>query len=234
MARRLRAALLAASTVLLAACGSPLYVWETHTSSTPRARGLELAEVGRRPVAVLPVVAPGALQGFSVSLSHALARTLPALSPPVAPLATREVVNAVNARGLAGEYADLLSGFGRSGILERERLGRLGAALDCRYALLPGITAIDHSLLDRFEVAGIKIVRTRVLVLRLWLQLWDTGTGQLVWESAGEATVASELANTGRAIPVDEVAEKIWKRMLEDGLVAGKLSSRGSTPCEIC
>ena len=234
MARGIRAALLAASTVLLAACGSPLYVWDNHTSSTPRARGLELAEVGRRPVAVLPLVAPGALQGFSASLSHALARALPELSPPVAPLATSDVVNAVNARGLAGEYADLLTGYGRSGVLERERLGRLGAALDCRYALLPGITAIDHSLLDRFEMAGIKLVRTRVLVLRLWLQLWDTGTGELVWESAGEATVASELANTGRVIPVDEVAEKIWKRMLEDGLVAGKLSSRAPTPCEIC
>ena len=77
-------------------------------------------------------------------------------------------------------------------------------------------------------------MRTRVLVLRLWLQLWDTSTGQLVWESAGEAAVASELANTGRIIPVDQVAEKIWKRMLEDGLLAGKLSSRAPTPCEIC
>jgi hypothetical protein len=234
MARRIRLALLAVSTALLTACGSPLYVWDTHTSSTPRARGLELAEVGRRPVAVLPVVAPGALQGFSASLSHALVRTLPELSPPLVALATPDVVNAVNARGLAGEYADLLSGFGRSGVLERERLGRLGAALDCRYALLPGITAFDHSILDRFELVGVKIVRTRVLVLRLWLQLWDTGTGQLVWESAGEAVVASDLANIGRIIAVDEVAQKIWKRMLEDGLLAGKLSSRAPTPCEMC
>jgi hypothetical protein len=147
---------------------------------------------------------------------------------------TQDVVNAVNAQGLAAEYSDLLAGFGRSGILERERLRRLGATLDCRYALLPGIAAFDHSLLDRFEMAGLKIVRTRVLVLRLWLQLWDTSTGQLVWESAGEAAVASELANTGRIIPVDQVAEKIWKRMLEDGLLAGKLSSRAPTPCEIC
>jgi hypothetical protein len=234
MARRIRLALLAVSTALLTACGSPLYVWDTHTSSTPRARGLELVEVGRRPVAVLPVVAPAALQGFSASLSHALVRTLPELSPPLAALATPDVVNAVNARGLAGEYADLLTGFGRSGVLERERLGRLGAALDCRYALLPGITAFDHSILDRFELVGFKIVRTRVLVLRLWLQLWDIGTGQLVWESAGEAAVASDLANIGRIIAVDEVAQKIWKRMLEDGLVAGKLSSRAPTPCEIC
>ena len=234
MARRLRAALLAVSIPLVASCVSPLYVWDTHTTSTPRARGLELAEVGERPVAVLPLVAPDALQGFSASLSHALGRTLPDLSPPLRGLMTQDVVNAVNAQGLAAEYADLLAGFGRSGILERERLRRLGATLDCRYALLPGITAFDHSLLDRFEMAGLKIVRTRVLVLRLWLQLWDMSTGQLVWESAGEAAVASELANTGRIIPVDQVAEKIWKRMLEDGLLAGKLSSRAPTPCEIC
>jgi hypothetical protein len=230
MAPRIRMTLLAASTALLTACGSPLYVWDTHTTSTPRTRGLELAEVGRQPVAVLPVVAPGALQGFSASVSHALVRTLPELTPPLSALATPDVVNVVNTRGLAADYADLLGGFGRGGILERERLGRLGTALDCRYALLPGITAFDHSLLDRFEMFGVKIVRTRVLVLRLWLQLWDTRTGELVWESAGEGAVVTELANSSRVIAVDEVAQKIWKRMLEDGLVAGKLSSRAPIP----
>lgn len=226
MVSRLRVAFLVVAISLLAACVSPLYVWDTHTTSTPRPRGLELAEVRARPVAVLPLVAPAALQGFSASLSHALIRTLPELSPPLRGLATQDVVNAVNAGGFAAEYADLLASFSRSGILERERLRRLGATLDCRYALLPGITAFDHSVLDRFEMAGLKLVRTRVLVLRLWLQLWDMGTGQLVWESAGEGVVAGELANTARVIPVDEVAEKIWKRMLEDGLLAGKLSSR--------
>src|SRR4029450_12712674 len=133
-------------------------------ASPPRAGR---APGGQRPVAVLPPVAPAALQGFSASLSHALGRTLPDLSPPLRGLMTQDVVNAVNAQGLAAEYSDLLAGFGRSGILERERLRRLGATLDCRYALLPGIAAFDHSLLDRFEMAGLKIVRTRSLVLRL-------------------------------------------------------------------
>ena len=233
MARVLVAAFSLLSFVLLAGCASPLYLWDTHTTSSVRAPGLP-AELGRQPVALLGVVAPAALQGYSTSMSHALTRTLPELSPPLTPIPNLEVVNALNGRGLAADYADLVAGFGRGGLLDRERLRRVGDALGCRYALLPGLTALDHALLDRFEMAGFKIVRTRVLVLRLWLQLWDTGTGQLVWESAGEAAVASELVNTGRIIPVDEVAEKIWRRMLEDGLLAGKLSTRAPAPCEIC
>jgi hypothetical protein len=234
MARIFGAALSIVCIALVTGCGAPLYVWDTHTSSSLRARDLDVAALGRQPVAILNMVAPAALQGLSASMSHALVRTLPEVTPPLRPIATPDVVNGLNMQGLATDYADLLAGFGRSGILERERLGRVGAALDCRYALLPGIAALDHSLLDRFEMAGVKIVRTRVLVLRLWLQLWDTRTGQIVWESAGEATVASELLNTGRIIPLDQVAEKIWKRMLEEGLVAGKLSSRAPIPCETC
>lgn len=220
MTRAFGAAILALSTALLAGCASPLYVWDTHTSSTPRSPSLEVAELGRQRVAILGLIAPAALQGFSASLSHALVRTLPEVSPPLQGIATAEVVNVLNAEGLATEYADLIAGFGRGGILERARLQRVGAALGCRYVLLPGLTAFDHALVDRFELAGIKLVRTRVLVLRLWLQLWDVQTGHLVWESAGDATVASDLVNSARTIPLDEVAVKVWRRMLEDGLLA--------------
>jgi hypothetical protein len=234
MTRAFGAAILALSTVLLAGCASPLYVWDTHTSSTPRSPSLEVAELRRQPVAILGLVAPAALQGFSASLSHALARTLPEVSPPLHGIVPTEVVNVVNAQGLAAEYSDLVAGFGRGGILERERLQRLGSALGCRYVLLPGLAAFDHALFDKFEFAGIKLIRTRVLVLRLWLQLWDARTGHLVWEAAGEATVTSQLVDTRRIIPLDEVAEKVWLRMVQDGLLAGRRSSHRTAPCETC
>ena len=221
MTRAFGAAILALSAALLAGCASPLYVWDTHTSSTPRSPGLEAAELGRERVAILGLVAPAALQGFSASLSHALGRTLPEVSPPLQGIVTTEVLNELNAQGLATEYADLIAGFGRGGILDRGRLQRVGAALGCRYVLLPGLAAFDQALFDKFEFAGIKLVRTRVLVLRLWLQLWDVRTGRLVWESAGDATAASALVSSARVIPVDELAAKTWRRMLEDGLLAG-------------
>jgi len=75
-------------------------------------------------------------------------------------------------------------------------------------------------LIDRFEIAGLKIVRNRVITLRLWLQLWDTLTGQIVWESTGEATVASELLRSERVVPLDEIGQKLWLRMVQDNLLA--------------
>jgi hypothetical protein len=43
-----------------------------------------------------------------------------------------------------------------------------------------------NQVIDKFELAGIKLVTNRVITLRLWLQLWETQTGQILWESAGE------------------------------------------------
>jgi hypothetical protein len=70
------------------------------------------------------------------------------------------------------------------------------------------------------------MVRNRVITLRLWLQLWDTHTGEIVWESTGEANVASELFLPQRIIPLDEIGEKLWLRMIEDNLLAEKTQSQ--------
>jgi hypothetical protein len=129
-------------------------------------------------------------------------------------------VSALNEQGLASEYAELIAGFNRSGILERDRLGRIGSALGCRYVLLPGLAAFDHILVDKFEIWGIKVVRNRIAVLRLWLQLWDARTGRIVWESTGEVTAASALVNVGQAVPLDEIAGRLWRRMIQEDLLA--------------
>jgi hypothetical protein len=61
-------------------------------------------------------------------------------------------------------------------------------------------------------------VQSRVSTLRLWLQLWDTRTGRMLWESAGEARVTSELLRPDRTVPFDETAQKLWERMIREGL----------------
>jgi hypothetical protein len=139
---------------------------------------------------------------------------------------SNETVSVINGKGLAEEYADLISGFIRSGILERERLQRIGSALGSRYVLLPGLADFNQVVIDKFEIAGIKTVRNRVITLRLWLQLWDTQTGEIVWESAGEATVVSELLLPQRMVPLDEIGQKLWLRMVQDNLLTGETQAR--------
>jgi hypothetical protein len=179
LTRRVGGAILACSAVLLAGC-APAYMGDTHTTSTPRPQSFDIAELARGPVATLGLLTPAGLQGFSHSLSHALILALSDASPPVRGIPSHETVNVLNEQGLAAEYADLISGFVRSGILERARLQRIGSALGPRYVLLPGLAEFNQVLLDKFEAFGVKLVKNWVTTLRLWLQLWDTQTGQIL------------------------------------------------------
>jgi hypothetical protein len=214
--------------VLLVGCTTPFYTWDASTTSTARPASFDIGELSYQPVATIGLIAPGGLVGYSTSLSHALVDALARASPPIRGIPAHEIANALNDLGLATEYGDLLSGFARNGIMERERLQRIGSALGLRYLLVPGITEFSHVILDRFEFSGVKIVRTRVTVLRLWLQLWDTETGHILWESAGEIATTSDVFKQDRIVPVVEFAELLWNRMIQQDLLEGRTKSRFS------
>src|SRR4029078_2045869 len=123
------------------------------------------------------------LQGFNLPLSHALNAALAEASPPIRGIAAYETLNLLNQQGLTGEYGALIAGFGRAGILEREPLQRLGAALSSRYVLLPGLAEFNQVIIDRLSIYGWNFIQSRVTTLRLWLQLWEIQTGKVLWES---------------------------------------------------
>jgi hypothetical protein len=217
--------IIALTGALLAGC-TPLYTWDISTTSIARPPSFDVGELSRQSVATVGLVASSGLSGHSTSMSHALVAALAQVSPPIRAIPAHEVANALNDQGLATEYADLLSGFAKSGIMDRERLSRIGSALGFRYMLLPGLAQLDLTILDRFEIAGVKVIRTRATVLRVWLQLWDTRTGHILWESAGEVATASEVLRHDRIVPVDEMAQKVWRRMIQQDLLEGGTGSR--------
>lgn len=211
---------------LLAGCGAPLHTWEVHTTSTPRSPFLDVAALARERVATFGVASPAALQGLGPALSHALTGALAQVSTSIWDMPTYEVVNRLNDRDLAAAYGDLLTGFARSGILDREPLRRIGAALDAPYVLQPGIAEFSQVLGDKFEVVGWKLLKTRLTTLRLWLQLWDTRTGQLLWEGSGEVTVAAQLLTQEASVSLEDIAQRLWSRMVDDDLLRGATRSR--------
>jgi hypothetical protein len=217
------AVLLAAT---LAGCSTPLHSWDVHTSSTPRATSLDPAVLAREPVPSLGLAAPPGLQGFGPVLSRALSEALSQASPPIRGLAAYEVLSRLNEGGLAAEYGDLVAGFARSGILERQGLQRIGEALGAPYVLQPGLAEYSQVVGDKFEAVGFKLLKTRLTTLRVWLQLWDTRTGQIVWESSGEVTVAAQLLTQESAVALYDIAQRLWSRMIQDDLLAGGTRSR--------
>ena len=220
--RHIGGTVLALTAALLAAGCGPVYLSDTYATSTPRPESFNVGALGGEPVATLGVVAPASLQGLSPTLSLALAAALAEVSPPIREIPTFEAVNRLTDQGLAAEYADLLTGFSHNGILERQRLRRIGSGLGSRYVMLPGLAQLDETIIDKFEAAGLKLFRNRVTTLRLWLQLWDAQTGHIVWESAGEITVSTVLLSPARAVPLGETIQKLLFNMIQDGLLRGK------------
>jgi hypothetical protein len=207
--------------LLLAGCGPP-YLAETYATSTPKPASFDASELTRMPVAVLAFVAPGNLQGFGPNLSFALSGALAEVNPPIREIPTDEVLNRLTDQGLTTDYADLRAGFARDGTLNRQHLRRIGSGLGSRYVLLPGIAQFDETIIDKFEAGGIKLLRNRVTTLRLWLQLWDTQTGHIVWESSGEVTVASVFFSPKRTVALEQIARRLLVRMLQAGLLESK------------
>ena len=222
---RFGGALLATMVMLLAGCGAP-YLSDTYATSTPKPPSLDTRDLARTPVVVLAFVAPANLQGLSPTLSHALSGALAEVTPPIREIPAAETLNRLTDKGLATEYADLRAGFARNGMLDRQPLRRIGSGLGSQYVLLPGLAQFGEEILDKFEAAGIKLVRNRVTTLRLWLQLWDTQTGHIVWESSGEGTTASVLLSPTQTVALEEIARKLLVRMIQDGLLESKTETR--------
>jgi len=200
----------------------PPYLSETYATSTPRPKSFDTSELMRAPVGVFLPVAPGNLQGFGPMLSHALSGAMAEVNPPIHEIAADEVLNRLTDQGLTAEYADLRAGFARNGILDRHRLQHIGLSLGVRYVLLPGLAQFSEEILDKYEAAGIKLLRNRVTTLRMWLQLWDAQSGHIFWESAGEVTVSTVLLSPKQTVPLEEAVQKLLFNMIQDGLLRGK------------
>lgn len=225
MSRRVAVTILALSAALSAGCSTPFHMSDAHVTSTPRSPSLDIAVLACEPVATLGPAAPSGIQGLSPTVSHALTTALSEASPPIRVVPMPDTLNRLNDQGRAGEYADMLSGFARSGILERERLQRIGTALRSRYMLQPGLAEFNQVLTDKFELANWKTLRTRLSTLRLWLQIWDTQTGHILWESTGEVTVAAPVVSEESTVSLHDIAQKLWSRMIKDDLLGGKSES---------
>ena len=214
-------------TLLLAGC-TPFHLSDLRSTSTVKAKSLDVAGLAGDPLATFPAIAPQALQGYGPAVSQALSAALAEITPPFHEIPPHETLNRLNEQGLAQEYTEMVSDFVRGGIFDRTRLEKIGSAVGSQYILQPGVGDFRETLADRFMLGGWRVVKTRAATLRLWLRLWDTKSGKIVWESIGEATVTSELLEDMPTIPVHTIAQRLWSGMVQEHLL-GEKTTVGST-----
>lgn len=206
------------SVLLSAACAGPLQQWGEETTFHPKAASFDPSTLKQEQVAVLNAVVGFGLEGYAHQVSRSLSTALSQPHVPIKSLTAHDTLNRLNREGLTGEYAEMVSHYVRTGILNRAGLENIGRALHVAYVFQPSLASFSQSVSGRFSFLGLRLLQTRITTIRLTLQLWDTRTGEIVWESSGEATLAAEDVREFR-IPFDEIARRLWSHMLNDLLM---------------
>jgi hypothetical protein len=125
-------------------------------------------------------------QSLAQSFVEAVVQARPGLKPVSLPAA----LTAINGAGLAGEYKQLLDDYRLTGLLNRDGIARIGQAVGVRYLAQLKLAGFRQESKNRFGALGLRIFDTKSTTVRLFLQIWDSRDGAIVWEGAVELTLA--------------------------------------------
>lgn len=215
MGKPVGCALMLVAALVSAGCVGPLQQWGEETASHPKATSFDPSMLKKEQVTVLNAVVGFGLEGYAHQVSRSLSKALDQRPSFFISLPVYDALNRINREGLTEEYAGMVSNYVRTGILNRAGLQKIGQALHTAYIFQPTLASFNQSMSGRFSFFGLRLLQTRITMLRVSLQLWDTRTGDIVWESSGEATLAGEDVREFR-IPFDEIALRLWGHMLDN------------------
>ena len=163
-------------------------------------------------LALLPVVAGQGQEGYRRPLGDCLAASTEELMGGGHFLGWRETMAALNEQDLSDEYEDLIGTYRETAILRQEAVNELGLALGVRYLLFVSLERFHTSTSTTYNAfTGLNSERTSAV--NAFCQVWDTATGNVVWEGAAAARSA------GNEFTYDKPYEE-YARKAADGLTA--------------
>ena len=184
---------------LLASLGACTFAPQHYSQPEIRADSLGKGELARGGLAILtPSAATGQeedRQTLALLFTEALARARPDIA--IVPLP--DVLSAVNRHDLVARYQQLYYDYRLTGVFQQDVLQRLGEATGARYLGQIKLARFDQGAKSRFGLFGLSVLQTQFAHMRMFFQVWDAGTGAVVWEGIDELTVSVE---TSRERPV--------------------------------
>ena len=106
-----------------------------------------------------------------------------------------ETLSAVNRAGLADAYRRMYEDYRDTALLPADVLRRVGAATGARYIAQLKLQGFGQSSKSRFGILGFRIVDTQIGDSRVYLQIWDSADGSIVWEGMQELRIAVETTS---------------------------------------
>jgi hypothetical protein len=171
---------------------------------------------------------PGALEEYGVgfltpsaattreadkqALALAFAEILKRDRPAVRVIPMPAMLSAVNAADLDQAYKRMYRDYLQTGILAGDVLAKVGEAGGVRYLMQLNLANFEQLSRGRLSLLGLRFVETKLANLRVFLQVWDSQTGKIVWEGGGELNYTFETV-VERPVYFLQVAQKAAERL---------------------
>ncbi len=146
-------------------------------------------------MAGIAFITPSAITGQEEdrqALALAFTETLRVARPDLRCVTLPETLSAINRTGLTAEYKRMFEDSRLTGIFDREALRKVARVTGARYLAQLKLGGFRQESKGRWGTLGLRMVETKSAVIRLFLQIWDSEDGAVVWEGSQELTIAYE------------------------------------------
>lgn len=167
------------------------YSWEFYSSPD-----ISPGTFAGQSIAVLPTVGveyDPAQEVYRETLAGSLYTALVKYSGGLHVLSLDVLKSSINKSALWEDVKLMYGEYQETGVLRKDILQKIGQAAGARYVILPRLLRFQSETFDRATIVGIAFLRTRQSSVDIHAQIWDTSTGEAVWEGASEGTIASEV-----------------------------------------
>ncbi len=135
-------------------------------------------------------------------------------SPNIPRVTLPDTLSAINQSGLAHDYQKMLADYQDTGIFEHRVLYRVGVSVGARYLAQLKLADFDQTTQGRFSAFGLRLFQTKQANIRLFLQIWDSHSGTIVWEGVEELNYAYDTGSE-RPVSFRTVVEETAKRLIQ-------------------
>lgn len=149
------------------------------------------------------------------ALALIVADTLKSLRPEIRVVTLPETLSAINRNGMAKDYRQMFDDYRESGMFPREVLRRLGEASKARYLIQVKLSSFSRDMRERFNLGGLRLLQTQYANVRLYLQIWDSENGSIVWEALEELQYAFD-SGAEQLVTFRVVAEEAARQMIRE------------------
>lgn len=130
-------------------------------------------------------------QFLALTFSH----SLQAVRPELKITSLSGTLSAINSANLTGNYTAMYDSYSETGIFNKSTLKKIGELTNNRYICQLKLSHFKSSAQGRWGILGLSIFDTEKANLRLFVQIWDSKDGIIVWEAAQELTYAYDTSS---------------------------------------